>query len=64
MWKTRVLLIKTPDYKNLKYKKSKELYQKNIKHFHKRIIKLVIKKTGKVFLIELFGFDGLKKKNI
>ena len=61
-WKTRVLLIKTPDYKNLKYKKSKELYQKNIKHFHKRIIKLVSKKTGKVFLIELFGFDGLKKK--
>ena len=63
-WKCRVLLIKTPDYKNFKYKNAKELYQKNIKYFHKRIIKLVSKKTGKNFLIELFGFDGTKKKNI
>ena len=62
-WKCRVLLVKTPDYKNLKYKKAKELYQKDIKHFHKRIIKLVSKKTGKDFSIELFGFDGAKKKS-
>ena len=61
-WKCRVLLVKTPDYKNLKYKKAKELYQKDIKHFHKRFIKLVPKKTGKNFLIELFGFDGTKKQ--
>ena len=61
-WKCRVLLVKTPDYKNLKYKKAKELYQKDIIHFHKRIIKLVFKKTGKDFSIELFGFDGTKKK--
>jgi len=61
-WKCRVLLIKTPDYKNLKYKKAKKLYQKDIKHFHKRVIKLVPKKTGKNFLIELFGFDGTKKQ--
>ena len=61
-WKCRVLLVKTPDYKNLKYKKAKELYQKDIKHFHKRVIKLVPKKTGKNFLIELFGFDGTKKQ--
>ena len=61
-WKCRVLLIKTPDYKNFKYKNAKELYQKNIKYFHKRIIKLVSKKTSKNFLIELFGFDGTKKK--
>ena len=60
-WKCRVLLVKTPDYKNLKYKKAKGLYQKDIKHFHKRVIKLVPKKTGKNFLIELFGFDGTKK---
>ena len=64
MWKCRVLLIKTPDYNNLKYKKAKELYQKNIKYFHKRIIKLVSKKTDKDFLIELFGFDGTKKKRL
>ena len=61
-WKCRVLLVKTPDYKNHKYRKAKEFYQKDIKHFHKRIIKLVSKKTGKDFLIELFGFDGLKKQ--
>ncbi len=61
-WKCRVLLVKTPDYKNLKYKKAKKLYQKDIKHFHKRVIKLVPKKIGKNFLIELFGFDGTKKQ--
>ena len=61
-WKCRVLLVKTPDYKNLKYKTAKELYQKDIKHFHKRIIKLVFKKTVKDFSIELFGFDGKKKQ--
>ena len=61
-WKCRVLLIKTPDYKNLKYKTAKKLYQKDIKHFHKRVIKLVTKKIGKNFLIELFGFDGTKKQ--
>ena len=61
-WKCRVLLVKTPDYKNQKYKKAKELYQKDIKHFHKRIIKLVSKKTVKDFLIELYGFDGTKKQ--
>ena len=61
-WKCRVLLIKTPDYKNLKYKKAKKLYQKDIKHFHNRVIKLVTKKIGKNFLIELFGFDGTKKQ--
>ena len=61
-WKCRILLVKTPDYKNQKYKKAKELYQKDIKHFHKRVIKLVTKKIGKNFLIELFGFDGTKKQ--
>ena len=61
-WKCRVLLVKNPDYKNLKYKKAKELYQKDIIHFHKRIIKLVSKKTDKDFSIELYGFDGTKKQ--
>ena len=61
-WKCRVLLIKTPDYKNLKYKKAKKLYQTNIKQFHKRVVKLISKKTSNNFSIELFGFDGTKKQ--
>ena len=61
-WKCRVLLIKTPNYKNLKYKKAKKLYQTNIKQFHKRAVKLISKKTSNNFSIELFGFDGTKKQ--
>ena len=61
-WKCRVLLIKTPNYKNLKYKKAKKLYQTNIKQFHKRVVKLISKKTSNNFSIELFGFDGAKKQ--
>ena len=61
-WKCRVLLVKTPDYKNLKYKKAKKLYQINIKQFHKRVVKLISKKTSNNFSIELFGFDGAKKQ--
>ena len=61
-WKCRVLLIKTPNYKNLKYKKAKKLYQTNIKQFHKREVKLISKKTSNNFSIELFGFDGTKKQ--
>ena len=61
-WKCRVLLVKTPNYKNLKYKKSKKLYQTNIKQFHKRVVKLISKKTSNNFSIELFGFDGTKKQ--
>ena len=61
-WKCRVLLIKTPNYKNLKYKKAKKLYQTNIKQFHKRVVKLISKKTSNNFSIELFGFDGSKKQ--
>ena len=61
-WKCRVLLVKTPDYKNLKYKNAKKLYQINIKQFHKRVVKLISKKTSNNFSIELFGFDGVKKQ--
>ena len=56
-------MIKTPNYKSLEYKKAKELYQKNIKKFHKRVIKLISKKVNNNFSIELFGFDGIKKKS-
>ena len=57
-------MIKTPNYKSLEYKKAKELYQKNIKKFHKRVIKLISKKIDNNFSIELFGFDGIKKRII
>ena len=56
-------MIKTPNYKSLEYKKAKELYQKNIKKFHKRVIKLISKKVDNNFSIELFGFDGIKKRS-
>ena len=61
-WKCRVLLVKTPDYKDLRYKKAKKLYQSNIKQFHKRVVKFISKKTSNNFSIELFGFDGTKKQ--
>ena len=61
-WKCRILMIKTPDYKSSKYRLAKELYQKNIKDFHKRVIKLISKKVNTNFSIELFGFDGEKKR--
>ena len=56
-------MIKTPNYKNLEYKRAKELYQKNIKKFHKRVIKLRSKKISNNFSVELFGFDGIKKRS-
>ena len=60
-WKCRVLLVKTPNYRYLEYKKAKRLYQRDIKKFHKRIIKLITKKAKDTFSIELFDFDGKKK---
>ena len=62
-WKCRILVIKTPDYKSLKYKRAKKIYHKDIKKFHKRIIKLISKKVDNNFSIELFGFDGIKKRS-
>ena len=55
-------MVKTPDYKSLKYRKAKELYQKNIKDFHRRVIKLISKRVNTNFSIEFFGFDGVKKR--
>ena len=62
LWKCRLLVINTPNYSHPEYKRSKDLYQKDIKGFHKRYIKLVTKldKTKK-FKIILIGFDGTKK---
>ena len=40
-WKCRILLLCTTCYRDNNYKKSKELYQKHIKEFHKRHVKLM-----------------------
>ena len=63
-WKCRILLLKTPNYKDVNYLKAKNIYQKNIKGFHKRIVKIssILRKNHK-FEIDLIGFDGLKKDN-
>ena len=61
-WKCRILLIKTPNYKHPQYLKVKHLYQKEIKQFHKRVIKLISKITKNQFSIDLIGFDGNKKE--
>jgi len=61
-WKCRVLLVKTPNYKNFEYQRAKKFYQKDIKKFHKRVIKLISKKATRSFSIDLFGFDGVKKE--
>ena len=43
IWKCRLLVLNTPNYTNREYKNSKDVYQKHIKEFHKRFIKLVTK---------------------
>ena len=61
-WKCRILLVKTPSYKHPQYIKTKYLYQKEIKQFHKRVIKLISKITKNQFSIDFIGFDGNKKE--
>ena len=56
-WKCRILLIKTPNYKHPEYIKAKNLYQKKIKQFHKRFIKLISKNNKKQFSIDLIGLS-------
>ena len=65
IWKCRLLILNTPSYTNQDYKNSKDIYQKNIKEFHKRFIKLVTKldKT-KNFSVSLIGFDGNGKAQL
>ena len=60
-WKCRILLVKTTNYKNSDYLKTKKLYQKEIKNFHKRIVKLYTKSGADTFSIDLIGLDGKKK---
>ena len=43
-WKLRLLYITTPSYKNPDYIMTKKIYEKNIKNFHKRHIRLITKR--------------------
>ena len=59
-WKLRILLVSTPNYKDKKYIETKEIYNKHIKEFHKKYLKLITE-TNKPFSIKLIGFDGSVK---
>lgn len=62
-WKNRLILVETPSYNDKNYIKTKEIYEKNIKDFHKRFIKLISKRNKDLkFKIYLIGFDGEIKK--
>ena len=62
-WVNRLIIIDTPSYKNDDYIKNKLIYEKNIKEFHKRYIKLLSnRQKDNKFNIKLIGFDGKIKK--
>ena len=62
-WKSRILLVITPNFKDSSYQKVKKIYQSKIKEFHKRYVKLICKSNkNKNFSIDLIGFDGKSKK--
>ena len=62
-WKSRILFVSTPNYKEKKYLNVKKIYQEKIKEFHKRYIKLICKTNKKNnFSIDLIEFNGKSKK--
>ena len=62
-WKSRILLVITPNFKKKSYQKVKKIYQSKIKEFHKRYVKLICNSNkNKNFSINLIGFDGKSKK--
>ena len=62
-WKSRILLVITPNFKDKSYQKVKKIYQSKIKQFHKRYVKLICKTNkNKTFSVNLIGFDGKLKK--
>ena len=64
-WKSRILFVSTPNYKEKKYLNVKKIYQKKIKEFHKRYIKLICKTDKKNnFSIDLIEFNGKSKKKL
>ena len=63
--KCRLLVLNTPNYSHSEYKRSKDLYQKYIKGYHKRYIKLITKlDKSKKFKIILIDFNGRKKNEL
>ena len=64
-WKSRILLVSTPNYKDRIYLEAKKIYQDKIKDFHKRYVKLICKINIKEkSSIDLIGFDGKSKKRM
>ena len=64
-WKSRILLVSTPSYKDRIYLEAKKIYQDKIKDFHKRYVKLICKINIKEkSSIDLIGFDGKSKKRM
>ncbi len=62
-WKSRILLVSAPNYKDKIYLEVKKKYQAKIKDFHKRHVKLICKINKKEkSSINLIGFDGKSKK--
>jgi hypothetical protein len=62
-FKLRILYVRTPSYQNKDYIKTKEKFEKNLKRFHKRYVKMITKVDKKKdFKIKLVGFDGKVKK--
>ena len=62
-WKSRILLVITPNFKDKSYQKAKRIDQSKIKEFHKRNVKLICKSNkNKTFSVNLIGFDGKSKK--
>ena len=60
-----MLVLNTPNYSHSEYKRSKDLYQKYIKGYHKRYIKLITKlDKSKKFKIILIDFNGRKKNEL
>lgn len=61
--KYRLLIIQTNSYKNQKYIKTKEKYEKSKYEFHKYNVKLItLKNKNYDFNIYLIGYDGKLKK--
>ena len=62
-WKSRILLVSMPNYRDRIYLEAKKIYQDKIKDFHKRYVKLICKINKKEKpSINLIGFDGKSKK--
>ena len=57
LWKCRLLVLSTPNYSHPEYKRSKDLYQKEIKGFHKRYIKLVTKLDKSISIFSYNSFN-------